>query len=134
MKKVIRIIAIQTVGLFVASTIASGLSFQDQFEGLLITGVALGVATMLVKPILNILLLPLTLATLGLFKFLSNAITLYIVDIGLTQFSVNAFEFPGLTSKYLDLPPVKLSPGVLSYIGFALVISVVSGVINWLRK
>lgn len=134
MKKIIRVIVIDIVALFAADKIATGLVFQNEIEGLFLAGAALGVATLLVKPILNILILPLTLATMGVFKFLTNAVTLYIVDLALHDFQVIGFNFAGLSSKYLDLPAIKLNSGLFSYIAFAFVISLITGLINWLRK
>lgn len=134
MKKILRIFAIELAGLYIASQVASGLVFQNQGEGMLITALGLGIAIYLVKPIVNVLLLPVNLATLGVFKFLAHAITLFIVDIALSQFEVAGFHFAGLTSSLLDLPPINIEKGALAYIAFSLILSLVTSLINWLRK
>lgn len=134
MKRILRIIIIEFAGLAVANQLAVGLTFQNAVEGVLITSVALGLAMHLIKPLINILLLPLTLATMGAFKIVGHAITLFVVDVALTQFEVTGFYFAGFTSQYFDIPPIMLDKGPFSYLAFSLVIWFVTGLINWLRK
>src|SRR3989338_7134800 len=100
MKAIPRLFVIEFIGLYFATEIASGLQFENGLFGIIVTSLALAVAMRLLKPIVSVLLLPLNLATLGLFKFLTHAITLYVVDVALTNFSVQSFNFPGLISEY----------------------------------
>lgn len=134
MKAIPRLFVVEFIGLYFAAELASGLVFQDGIWSLVITSLALAVAMRLLKPIVGVLLLPLTLATLGLLKFLGHAITLYVVDLALEQFSVNSFNFPGLVSTYLDLPAVQFDAGVMSYIAFSLLILVITSIIHWIVK
>jgi uncharacterized membrane protein YvlD (DUF360 family) len=134
MKTLLRIYMVELFGLYVANSIASGLEFQNQLPGFLVTAGALAVASIVVRPIINILILPITLATMGLLKFLGHAIMLYVVDLALNQFSVAYFNFPGLHSVYLDLPSIQFGHGVMAYIAFSFVISFVTGSVNWLIK
>jgi len=134
MRKFFRIFAIEILALYFVNEIASGLVFQMQLEGFIITAVAMALATKLIRPIVNILLLPLNLATLGLFKFLSHTVTLYLVDFALDEFKVVGFHFPGLVSTYLDLPPITINSPIGAYLAFSLLISVIAGFVNWLSK
>jgi uncharacterized membrane protein YvlD (DUF360 family) len=68
MKKFFTVFSREVIALYVVTQIAQGIVFANFIEGLIITGVALAIARYLVKPIINILLLPINLATLGLFK------------------------------------------------------------------
>jgi putative membrane protein len=47
-------------------------------EGLLVTVLALGIATAVLRPILKVLTLPLTCLTLGLFAFVINALLFWL--------------------------------------------------------
>ena len=134
MKAIPRLFVVEFIGLYFAAELASGLVFQDGIWSLVITSLALAIAMRLLKPIVGILLLPLTLATLGLLKFLGHAITLYVVDLALDQFSVNSFNFPGLVSTYLDLPAIQFDAGVMSYIAFSILILVITSIIHWIVK
>lgn len=130
MKKIIRIFSREVVALYICTQIASGIEFHNYLEGLLITGVALAIATYVVKPIVNLLLLPINLATLGLFKFLSHAITLFIVDVGLTQFAVTGFHFPGLASQYLDLPAINFGSGPVAYVAYSFILMLLTSLLG----
>lgn len=134
MKRILRSFLIEIGTFYLISQIASGIIFQNGIEGLIVAGVALTIATFLVKPIINILLLPINLLTFGLFKWLSQAVTLYIVDLILPQVSIVSFDFVGLTSKWIDIPAVHLDSIVLVYIAFSLLLSVISGIIYWIVK
>lgn len=130
MKKLVRIFSREVAALFIATSIATGIVFENYLEGLILTGIALAVATYIVKPVVNLLLLPINLATLGLFKFLSHAITLFIVDIALNQFAVTGFHFQGLVSKFLDLPAIDLSAGPMAYVAFSIIIMLVTSALG----
>ena len=64
--------AITALGLWVASELLSGLSF-DSTAKLIIAAVVLGVVNAFVRPLAFILTLPLTVLTLGLFLLVLNA-------------------------------------------------------------
>ena len=64
--------AISALGLWVASEILSGLSFETPGK-LLVAAIVLGVVNALVRPIAFILTLPITVLTLGLFLLVINA-------------------------------------------------------------
>lgn len=134
MKKLARIFFIELLAVYLTTQLASGLTFSDQLQGVLITSAALAAANYLVKPIISILILPLTLATLGLFRFITHGITLYVVDTALTDFSVSTFHFAGLHSPYLDLPQITFYGPVMNYLAFSLIISFIVSFIHWLRK
>lgn len=133
MKRILRIFLLNVGAIYFASQIAGGMQFNNYTEGVIKAGLALGLASFTIKPIVKILLLPITLATVGLFSFLANIIVLYLVDYALPEFSIVAFNFPGLTSNYLDLPKLDYT-GIWAYFAFAVLISLFRGVINWVRK
>jgi len=133
MKRIIRIMLVHILALYLASQIAGGLEFQNNMESLFVAGAAMGLASFTIKPIIKVLLLPLTLATLGLFSFLANVITLYIVDLALNQFAVTGFNFSGASLQIISLPSANYN-GLLAYIAFAIIISFITTLVNWLRK
>lgn len=134
MKVIPRLFVVEFIGVYFAAELASGLVFKDGIWSVVLTALALAVAMRLLKPIINVLLLPITLATLGLLKFLGHAITLYVVDLALDQFAVTSFNFPGLVSTYLDLPAIQFDAGIMSYIAFSLLIMIITSIINWIVK
>lgn len=127
-------ILVELAGLYIAAQIAQGLSFTNQAEGFIITGIVLGIAMYSVRPIINLLLLPLNLATLGLFRIAGHTITLFIVDVALTEFELTGFHFSGFTSTYFDLPAIDFDRGAWAYLAFSILIWFFTTLINWIRK
>lgn len=134
MKRILRSFIIEIGSLYLVSQIASGMEFKNGIESLALAGIALALATFLVKPIINILLLPINLVTFGLFKWISQAVTLFIVDLVLADFAITAFRFAGYSSKWFDIPALTLTSAPLAYIAFSLLLSIISGIIYWLVK
>ena len=80
--------------LWVAVWLVDGLEFDGEWYQFLIVAAIMGLANMLVKPILKLFSLPLIVLTLGLFLLIVNALVLQLViwlsgpsvmDLGLTS-------------------------------------------------
>ncbi|MGH7539100.1 MAG: phage holin family protein [Gemmatimonadales bacterium] len=69
---------IAALGLWVADAIVSGLAIQG-WGSLLVAALLLGLVNAFVRPVLFVLTLPLTIATLGLFLLVLNGISLALV-------------------------------------------------------
>lgn len=82
--------AITALGLWVASEIFSGLSF-DSASKLIVAALLLGVVNAFVRPLAFILTLPLTVLTLGLFLLVLNAAMVGLVAWILPGFGISGF-------------------------------------------
>jgi len=133
MRRIIRHYVLDTFALYVASQIAMGMNFDKGFETLFITGGALAVATMLAKPIINILLLPINLITFGLFKWVSSAIALYLVTLVVPGFKIIEFYFGGLSTRLFDIPAISFG-GTPSYIAFSFLLSLITSILFWIFR
>ncbi len=133
MKRILRHFVIDTVSIFLVSSIASGLIFKNGIETLLLTGLGLTIASLIAKPVVNILLLPVNLLTFGLFRWVAAVAVLYIVTLVVPGFSVTGFNFGGYTSLWIDIPVVVLS-GFLAYVAFSFLHSLIASFIYWLIK
>ncbi len=102
--------AVNTLGVLVAANVVTGIHY-DSFLGLILASLLLGVLNAFVRPIMIVLALPLLIFTLGLFILVINALLLYFVGSLLKTFHVDSFSS--------------------AFIG-ALIISLVSLVVNWL--
>ncbi len=58
-----------------------GIEFTANWQILILVGVCLGLINFFIKPILNLITLPLRTLTFGLFALVVNAILVWIVDI-----------------------------------------------------
>lgn len=131
MKKLFRTFVIETFSLQIVASVAGGLVFEKGFETLFFAGVCLAIGYYVIKPAINLLLLPLNLITFGLFRWVSSAIALYLVTLVVQGFKITNFVFAGTTGTFLDLPSVTLE-GVGAFVAFSFLISFITGVINWL--
>ena len=133
MRTIFKHFLINTVSLYLISLIVSGIVFGDGTYSLLLTGAVLTVTTLIIRPIINILLLPINLVTFGLFRWVGFAITLYIVTLIVPGFKLFDFAFKGFSSYWFSIPSVTLS-GILAFIAFSFLISFVSSVLHWMLK
>lgn len=131
MKTLIKIYLTCTLSLYLASVAFGGMQLSKGINSILLAGIALSLFSLLVKPIINLLLLPLNLITFGLFRWVSSAIALYLVTLVIPEFKIIGFIFNGLSSKWISIPSINLS-GILAIIAFSLVISVISSILHWL--
>ena len=133
MKTILRHYVIDTVSLYLISQIAGGLVFENGYRGILLTGVGLSLVSLLAKPVINLLLLPINLVTFGFFRWVSAALALYLVTVLMPGFKITAFNFIGLQTQWFTIPAINLG-GILSYVAFSFLLSIVTSFIFWLIK
>lgn len=133
MRTIIKHFLIDTISLYLISQAVSGIVFAEGIYTMALAGLVLMLATMVVRPIINVLLLPINLITFGLFKWVTYAITLYLVTLVVPGFEIGQFIFNGFSSYWLSIPAITLS-GILAFIAFSFSISIVSSIFNWIFK
>jgi putative membrane protein len=133
MRSILKHFLINSGSLYLVSLAVSGIYFSDGINTLLLAGVALTVATLIIKPVINILLLPINLITFGLFRWVGFAIALYVVTLLIPSFKLLNFSFPGYTSYWFTIPAISLE-GILAFIVFSFIISTISSIFSWLLK
>jgi putative membrane protein len=133
MRTIIKHFLIDTISLYLISQAVTGIAFADGLYTLALAGFVLMLATMIVRPVINILLLPLNLITFGLFKWVTYAITLYLVTLVVPGFHLGEFIFKGFVSYWFSIPGISLS-GILAFIAFSFVISTISSILYWIFK
>jgi len=133
MKKIFRHYTLDTFSLWLITNIASGIVLTKGVQTLLVSGIALTVVFLLAKPIINLLLLPLNLVTFGLFRWVSSAVVLYLVTLIIKDFKIIGFNFLGFSSKWIDIPSLHFK-GILAYIAFSFLLSLITSFLYWLMK
>lgn len=133
MKTILRGFLIDVIVLYLLSSLFSGLAFERGTISLVFAGAGLYVSSLLVKPIINLLLLPINLLTFGLFRWASSAIALYLVTLVVPGFGVKFFSFAGLSTKWMDIPALHFE-GLIAFIAFSFAISFITSIIHWLIK
>lgn len=107
MNLLIRLI-ISTLAVVAASKLVPGV-FVDSWTTAAVVAIVLGILNTFLKPLLQILALPITILTLGLFYFVINVLIIY-----LATYLVSGFEISGFISALL----------------FGFVVSVVSAILG----
>ncbi len=133
MKTIIRHYAIDTFSLFVVSRIAEGIVFAKGWQDLFLAGAGLTVVSLLAKPVISVLLLPLNLITFGLFRWVSSAIALYLVTLIVSGFMIVGFHFGGLSTKWFDIPTLNFA-GLWAFVAFSFLLSFIGSLIHWIIK
>ncbi len=124
---------IDTLSLYIISLTVSGMVFERGIYTLLLAGLVLMLTTMVIKPIINILLLPINLVTFGLFKWVGYAITLYLVTLIVPGFKLLDFAFKGIATYWFTLPALTIE-GALAFLAFSFLISFISSLVYWILK
>lgn len=81
---------ILSVAVFVTSKIISGI-VVDPVWTVLIVGACLTLFNMIIKPVINILTLPINIITLGLFSLVINGILFWYLGVLIEGFNVTTF-------------------------------------------
>ena len=77
------------LSLWLAAKFVPGVEFNAGLQYLLLAGAVLGIIESFVKPILNLITLPLRILTLGLFNIVINMAILWIVDVLFSELVIN---------------------------------------------
>ena len=133
MKTILRSIVYNAASIWIVSLLISGIVLEKKFETLLVAAFALGLINLLVKPIINILLLPLNLITLGAFRWVVNVVALYLVTVVVPDFKIIPLDFAGFSYRGVVIPPISLNL-IFSFIVISFLISLVSSFWYWLRR
>ncbi|MCF0038752.1 phage holin family protein [Dyadobacter fanqingshengii] len=107
MKLIIRLL-ISTLAILIAANLIPGVVVASTTTAIIVA-IVLGVLNTFLKPVLQILALPITIMTLGLFYFVVNVFIIYIATYLVSGFSIDGFI-----------------PALL----FGLVVSLISGILG----
>lgn len=133
MKRIVRHFIIDTFCLYVISNIASGLVFGGGFKTFILAGVAITIVSIIAKPVISLLLLPINLITFGLFRWVASSVVIYLSTLIVPLFKVTGFYFDGFQSLWIDIPKINLH-GLGAYIAFSFLLSTMMSFIYWLIK
>ena len=133
MKTILKHFIINTVSLYLASLVISGIIFAEGTYSILLAGIVLTLTTLVIKPIINILLLPINLITFGLFRWAGFTVSLYLVTLIVPGFRLMDFTFKGFSSYWFTIPPIFIA-GIPAFIAYSFFISIVASVAYWIFK
>tara|TARA_Y100000310_G_C20536218_1_gene740978 strand:+ start:627 stop:1028 length:402 start_codon:yes stop_codon:yes gene_type:complete len=133
MKGLLRSFVIHIIVLWAIATFIGGIDFAGEPRTLALGALVLTLADSLIKPFINLLLLPFNLVTMGTFRWVSSVFTLYLSTLLVPKFSVTGFSYPGFSSNLFIIPPMELSL-IWAYVVLAILISLIVSLLFWLLK
>ena len=133
MRTILRNIFFYSFSLFLLTQIMDGVKVSGDITSYILGGVILYLLFSILKPILNIISLPLNFLTLGLFSFLINVIILYILTVFAPNIAITSFLFKGLSFAGFTIPRVFVST-FFAYVLASFFLSAIIGFLTWITK
>lgn len=109
MRKIIVKILATAASFYLAGYFLAGVHLQNTWVSYLIASLVFVIFNFVLTPIIKLLLLPINLLTLGLFRWLTNVLVLYLFDLVYNGISITSFTYPGFTSSIISLPSGHLA-------------------------
>ena len=80
-----------SLGIYLASCLISGFSFQGNLKILILAGFILGIVNFFLKPILYLLTFPLRILTIGFFGLVIEMLLVFLVDVVFKELIIPGF-------------------------------------------
>lgn len=113
------------------SQVLPGVKVSGGFFTYIFGGLALTVLFILLRPVLNLLALPLNLVTLGMFSFLTNVIIFYALTVLVAGITITSFTFPGYEYAGFIVPKIYFNT-LFAFILVAFLQSAIVSFLSWL--
>lgn len=104
----IRVLA-TVAALFVANYFVEGFTIHSSWQAYLLASLVFILTSAVAGPIIKLLLLPINLLTLGLLRWLTNVLVLYLFDLLYQGVTISAYDFAGYRGGIIALPATHLS-------------------------
>lgn len=129
MKKILRLTLLFTFALLTANQIWNNLSFQLIPWTIIKTALVLAIFEVMLKPILKIILFPINLLTLGLFRIVIDTLGLYLAVFLFSDFYLQNIHSPAYNLLGLSIPQLNFS-GFWVYLVTSLTLGVILNFFN----
>lgn len=131
MKSLLRKTLLNSLSLWLTSVLLVGLKIYGGLTTLLLAGFVLLLIQKIIKPILQILTLPFNLLTFGLFSWLINVATLYLLTFFVPQIKITDFIFPGANFAGFIIPRMELNL-LGAFIAAAFLLTLIQKFLDWI--
>src|SRR3989344_879797 len=102
-----RTVSINLLGIYLASQILNGvIIYVGGVSTLLMAALVIAAVNLFVRPVINLLLLPINLITLGMFSWVSNLVTLFLATRLIPNLQIRPFDFLGSNLSGIIIPPI----------------------------
>lgn len=131
MKTIVRKVFLSSLSLWFTTLITTGLVVKDGILTFIVAGFVLYLLQRVLKPILQLVTLPINMLTLGLFSLVINAVTLFVLTLIVPQVKIVPFVFPGYNLAGFVFPRLSFNE-LGAFVVIALVLTVVKRTMEWL--
>lgn len=132
MKSILRNTLINALTLFFLTQIFNGVKVEGGLTTFLLGGLTLTIVYKILKPIINIVSLPINILTLGFASLLINVILFYIATSIIPEIKINAFVLQGFSFAGFVVPTISLNTFSAYFLAAAGQSTIVS-FISWIR-
>lgn len=129
-KKTLRTIILFCLSLYLTNLIWQNIGFDNNLGTLVTASLILSIFEYFIKPILKILLLPITVLTLGLARIFTNTLGLYITVYFVDNFNISNINTSGFIWQSINFPPIKVN----STVAYFLTTITINIIYKWLKK
>lgn len=131
MKSLVKSTAITSIGFYLLTLVVPGIEVAGGLRTYVLASVVLTLLNLTVRPLVNLLLLPINLLTLGMLRWLVNVLTLWMVSVFVDQLTIASFTFSGYSYQGFTVPEMTLSVFWTATLG-AFLLSLFTSLIEWL--
>ena len=133
MKNLLRNTLFNAFSIYLISQFITGMKVSGGLITCIIAGLVLTLLMKIVKPILNLLALPLNIITLGTFSFVINVIIFYILTVLVAGIAISSFTFPGVSFAGFIVPHIYFNT-IFAFVLVSFLQSFVVSFLSWLMK
>ena len=128
----LRTVAINLLSIYIVTQVLGGvIIYYGGYKTLLYASFLITLVNLVVRPLVNLLLLPIHLVTLGTFRWVANIITLYVVTWMIKDLQIQQYYFSGASLGVLNIPPINFS-AFGSFVIVTLALTVIFHMLYWL--
>lgn len=132
LRLLLRSLAINLASVFIAVNVLSGIvTYIGGIRTLFLAATVIAVANLIVRPIINLLLLPIHLVTLGTFRWLANVLTLFLATRFIPGLQIHPFTSHRISLPFLIIPSIDFS-AFGSFLYVTLIFTLIFHFLYWL--
>lgn len=131
MKGFLQETAINSVALYATLNLFSGLAVAGGFWGIFTAAILITIGFRILKPVINLITLPLNVITFGLFQALVVAFIVFLITLVYPQMQITEFQYNGAQFMGIIIQPFYVSL-FLSYIIISVTIYLINRSLFWL--
>lgn len=130
MRNILKSFLINAVALYVLTVIVPAFKISGGLNSFLTAGATLTALNLLVKPILNLLLLPINLLTLGFFRWASGVLIIWLLTKLTPGLTIANYSFAGFNYQGFIVPPAQFNVLWTLVIG-SFMMSIITTLLDW---